>query len=63
MQETQEMLVQTLGPLEEEMAIHPSILACNPRDRTAWWATVHGVAESDMTEQQSTHNEANNGQS
>ena len=22
----------------------------NPRDRGAWWATVHGVTESDMAE-------------
>ena len=33
--------------LEQEMAIHPSILAW----RGAWWARVHGVAESDKTEQ------------
>ena len=24
----------------------------NPMGRGAWWATVHGVAESDMTKQQ-----------
>ena len=23
----------------------------NPTDRVAWWAIVHGVTESDMTEQ------------
>ena len=27
----------------------------NPIDRGAWWATVHGVAESDMTKWLSTH--------
>ena len=51
MQETQ---VQSLGredPLEEEMAIHSSILAGrNPMDRGAWQAIVHGFVESDMTE-------------
>ena len=26
----------------------------NPVDRGAWWATVHGITESDMTEQLST---------
>jgi len=46
----QEILVQFQGwedPLEEGMAIHPSILAWRiPTDRGAWRATVHGVAKS-----------------
>ena len=27
----------------------------NPMDRGAWWAAVHGVADSGMTEQMSVH--------
>ena len=50
-----ETLVRSLGwedPLEMGMATHSSILARkNPLERGAWWATVHGVAKSDMTEQ------------
>ena len=50
----QETRVQSLGqenPLEKEMATHSSILAWkNPMDGGAWLATVHGVAESGMTE-------------
>ena len=45
MQETQEMKFQSLireDPLEEEMASRLE----NPMDRGAWWATVHGIAES-----------------
>ena len=34
-------------PLEKRMATHSSILAWRiPMDRGAWWATVHGIAES-----------------
>ena len=49
----QEMQVRSLGwedPLEKEMATHSSILVLRiPKDRRAWWTTVHGVTESDRT--------------
>ena len=42
--------VQSLGwedPLQEGMATHSSILAGRiPKDRGAWWATVHAVTNS-----------------
>ena len=53
MQETQEMLVRSLGweglP-EEEMATHASILAWEIPWTEEPGGLVHGVAESDMTE-------------
>ena len=55
MQETQ---VQSQGwedPLEKEMATHSSILAWEiPCTKEPGRATVHGVTESDTTEQLST---------
>ena len=39
-------------PLEKGMATHSGILARRiPMNRGAWWATVHGATELDMTEQ------------
>ena len=53
--EMQETWLQSLGhegTLEKEMAtlLQYSCLE-NPVDRGVWWAIVHGVAKSDMTEQ------------
>ena len=48
------MWVRSLGredPLEEGMATHSSVLVWRiPKDRGAWWATVHGIAKLDTTE-------------
>ena len=53
-----EIWVRSLGwedPLEKGKATHSSILAWRiPVDRGAWQVTVHGVTESDTTEQLST---------
>ena len=53
-----ETWVQSLGwedSLEEDMATHFSVLAWRiPMDREAWWASLWGRKESDMTEQLST---------
>ena len=60
----QEIWVQSLhweDPLEKEMAIHSSILAgeipwVSHGLEKAWWATVHGVTESDKTWQLNNNN-------
>ena len=50
-QETQAPSLGWEDPLEKEMATHSSIFCLdNPMDRGAWWATVPGVKESDVTE-------------
>ena len=50
----QETWVRSLGwedPLEKGMATHSNIIAWRIyMDRGAWWVTVHGVTELDMTE-------------
>ena len=49
----QEMQVQSLGwedLLEKEMATHSGILPGKSHGQRAWWATVHGHKELDMTE-------------
>ena len=52
MQETRVRFLGREDPLEKEMAIHSRILAWRiPMDKGAWWATVNGSQESDMTEQ------------
>ena len=54
-QETQEMRVRSLDwedPLKEGMATHSSILAWrNPMDRGTWWATVHRVGDTRLSNQ------------
>ena len=51
-QKTWVLFLSWEDPLEEGMATYSSILAWRiPMDRRAWWATVHGIAESDTTEQ------------
>ena len=59
MQETQETWVPSLGQEHSpgEGTSNPLQYSCleNPMGRGAWWATVHGVAESDTTERLNFH--------
>ena len=55
MQETRVQSLDREDLLEVEMASHMCSCLKNPRDRGAWWATVHGVTkEMNSTEQAST---------
>ena len=36
--------------MEKGVATHPNSCLDDPMNRGAWWAIVHGVAESDPTE-------------
>ena len=61
-----EIWIQSLGwgdPLEEEGHDNPLQYSCleNPHEQRSRWATVHGVAESHMTEQLSTQTRLQNG--
>ena len=49
--------IPQLGRSPGEGDGYPLEYSCleNPMDRGAWWVTVHGVLESDKTEQMSTH--------
>ena len=55
MWETQVPSLDQEDPLEEGMA-NPLQYSCleNPKDRGAWWAAVHTVAEMNSTERLST---------
>ena len=58
MQEIQETQVPSLDPanlLEKAMATTPVFLPGNFMDIGAWWATVHGVTNMDVTEHTLTH--------
>ena len=47
-------MIPVLGrpPWKKDRLTHSSILAWRiPMNRGAWWGTVHGLAESDMTEE------------
>ena len=56
MQKTPGLFLGREDPLEEGTAIHPSIFAWRiPIDRGAWWAAVHRVSKSDVTERLSAH--------